>query len=249
MEGFSGAIAEWRLARVEKRDRGRTRGGLAAAGRRRAHFRARLSSRQALAHRPALRLGGALEGLAGLVGLALAVPHRGVDAAARRAARACVPRSTIRPWSRTMISSAPITVDSRWAMTSVVRPRLTRSRASWISFSVKRIERRGRLVEDEDRRPLEDRAGDGDALLLAARELQAALADRRRRNLPAGAPMKRSIWARRAASRTSSGGGVPAAVLDVVADRVVEQHRVLRNHADRGAQRGLLHRRRCPGRR
>ena len=32
------------------------------------------------------------------------------------------------------------------------------------------IERRGRLVEDEDRRPLQDRAGDGDALLLAARQ-------------------------------------------------------------------------------
>ena len=39
------------------------------------------------------------------------------------------------------------------------------------------VERRGRLVEQQDRRRLQDRAGDGDALLLAARELQAALAD------------------------------------------------------------------------
>ena len=39
------------------------------------------------------------------------------------------------------------------------------------------VERRGRLVEDQDRRRLQDGAGDGDALLLAAGELQAALAD------------------------------------------------------------------------
>ena len=41
------------------------------------------------------------------------------------------------------------------------------------------VERRGRLVEHQDRRRLEDRAGDGDALLLAAREFQPALADLR----------------------------------------------------------------------
>ena len=39
------------------------------------------------------------------------------------------------------------------------------------------VERRGRLVEQQDRRRLQDGAGDGDALLLAAGELQAALAD------------------------------------------------------------------------
>ena len=64
-------------------------------------------------------------------------------------------------------------------MTSVVRPLAIRSSAAWISRSVKRVERRGRLVEQQDRRRLEDRARDGDALLLAARQLQAALADLR----------------------------------------------------------------------
>src|SRR5947209_1480882 len=39
------------------------------------------------------------------------------------------------------------------------------------------VERRGRLVEHQDRRGFEDRAGDGDALLLAARKFQPALAD------------------------------------------------------------------------
>ena len=41
------------------------------------------------------------------------------------------------------------------------------------------VERRGRLVEHEDRRRLQHRAGDRDALLLAAGEFQAALADLR----------------------------------------------------------------------
>ena len=40
-----------------------------------------------------------------------------------------------------------------------------------------RIERAGRLVEDQDRRVLEEDAGDRDALALAAGELDAALAD------------------------------------------------------------------------
>ena len=39
------------------------------------------------------------------------------------------------------------------------------------------VERRGRLVEQQDRRAFQDGARDGDALLLAAGELEAALAD------------------------------------------------------------------------
>ena len=39
------------------------------------------------------------------------------------------------------------------------------------------VERRGRLVEHQDRRRFQDRARDGDALLLAAGQFQAALAD------------------------------------------------------------------------
>ena len=40
-----------------------------------------------------------------------------------------------------------------------------------------RVERARRLVEDEDGRVLEQHAGNGDALALAARQLDAALAD------------------------------------------------------------------------
>ena len=62
-------------------------------------------------------------------------------------------------------------------MTSVVRSRGDAvERRLDLALGVD-VERRGRLVEDEDRRRLEHGAGDGDALLLAARELQAALAD------------------------------------------------------------------------
>src|ERR1700712_4397541 len=39
------------------------------------------------------------------------------------------------------------------------------------------VERAGRLVEDQDSRILQDRAGNGDALLLASRQFQAAFAD------------------------------------------------------------------------
>jgi hypothetical protein len=75
-----------------------------------------------------------------------------------------------------MISSAPITVERRWAMTRVVRPAADPVEGVLDLLLGEGVERRGRLVEDEDRRALQDRAGDGDALLLAARELQAALA-------------------------------------------------------------------------
>ena len=62
-------------------------------------------------------------------------------------------------------------------MTSVVRSRGDAvERRLDLALGVD-VERRGRLVEDQDRRRLEDGAGDGDALLLAAGEFQAALAD------------------------------------------------------------------------
>ena len=69
--------------------------------------------------------------------------------------------------------SAPRTVDSRCAMTKVVRPlrqALDRRHHQRLGLDV---ERRGRLVEDQDRRVAQDRAGDGEALLLAFGERRA----------------------------------------------------------------------------
>mmetsp|Transcript_163292 Transcript_163292/g.396872 ORF Transcript_163292/g.396872 Transcript_163292/m.396872 type:complete len:252 (-) Transcript_163292:1424-2179(-) len=54
----------------------------------------------------------------------------------REMSSAWVPRSTMQPWRMTTIWSALRTVVSRWAMTRVVRPVMSRSRASWIRRSV-----------------------------------------------------------------------------------------------------------------
>src|SRR5688572_8813276 len=102
------------------------------------------------------------------------------------------------------------------------------------------IERRGRLVEHEDRRILEDYARERDALPLPARELDAALADVRRVTgaaVPIAKPeneLVRLRLARRGDDLVV--GGVGFAVADIRCDRAVQQRRILRNHADRCAQ-------------
>src|SRR5262249_34072878 len=102
-----------------------------------------------------------------------------------------------------------------------------------------RIERRGRLVEDQNSWILEERARDGDALLLAARKLEPALTDHRlvarRQSHDEIVDVRR---ARRLVNLGVAGLGPPIA--DVVKNRVVEKHRVLRNDADRRAQARLL---------
>ena len=123
-------------------------------------------------------------------------------------------------------------------MTSVVRSRETRSSAAWISRSVWLSSAEVASSRMQDRRRLEDGAGDGDALLLAAGELQAALAD-----------LGLVAVGREADEIVDLGepgrlldllvGRLRAAVADVVADGVVEQHGVLRDHADGAAQRLL----------
>ena len=67
-------------------------------------------------------------------------PRTARGTAARRARRArcssrCVPRSTIRPFSKTRIRSARRIVESRWAIAIVVRPSVSRASAAWISRS------------------------------------------------------------------------------------------------------------------
>ena len=53
-----------------------------------------------------------------------------------------------------------------------------------ISPLVRRVEVAGRLVGEHDRRPRDERAGDRDALLLAAGELRRAVAEPLRRGRP-----------------------------------------------------------------
>jgi hypothetical protein len=56
-------------------------------------------------------------------------------------------------------------------------PSISVPNEAWIAASTLGFERRGRLVQHQDRRVLQDHPRDRDALALAARELDAALAD------------------------------------------------------------------------
>src|SRR5271170_2303940 len=69
-------------------------------------------------------------------------------------------------------------VESRCAMTSVVPLAQFRKRLLYVALRF-RIERCGRLVEQDDRCVFDDGAGDGDALALPAGKLQALFADGR----------------------------------------------------------------------
>ena len=62
-------------------------------------------------------------------------------------------------------------------MMNTVRPVAIARMFCWIDALALVVERAGRLVEDQDARIGDQRAGDGDALALAARQAAAALAD------------------------------------------------------------------------
>ena len=64
-------------------------------------------------------------------------------------------------------------------MRIVVRVLAIRRSVAWISSSIARVDRRRRVVEQQDLRVGEQRAGERDALALAARQREALLADDR----------------------------------------------------------------------
>lgn len=86
-----------------------------------------------------------------------------------------MPASAMVPFFTTWIRSASAMVASRWAMTSVVRPSESASSARRIC----RVQRRGRLVQDQDRRVPQEHPGNRQTLLLSARQLHPTLADDR----------------------------------------------------------------------
>ena len=106
---------------------------------------------------------------------------------------------------------------------------------------VLRIDRRQRLVQQQDRRVPQQRAGDGDALALPAREADAALADHRRVALrQAGDEAVRVGRPRR---RLDLGvARVRLAEADVLRRRAVEEIGVLIDHAEPGAEPRALQR-------
>ena len=77
-----------------------------------------------------------------------------------------------------MIASARRMVDSRCAMTNDVRLHQVRERVLHEQLGLG-VERRGRFVEDQDRRVLQERARDREPLPLPAGQALPALADRR----------------------------------------------------------------------
>ena len=117
-------------------------------------------------------LGDERQLLARLLGLALTVPHAGVSPFCSSSSW-CVPRSTISP---------VVEHDDLVGADDGGEPVRNHQRGAVLRHAFERVldfllgvavERGGRLVEHQDRRRLEDGAGDGNALLLAAGKLQA----------------------------------------------------------------------------
>jgi hypothetical protein len=111
-----------------------------------------------------------------------------------------------------------------------------------------RVQRAGRLVQDQDRRVLENGAGDRQALTLPARQKLAAFADD---EIQAAFLLLHELPGLR---RSQGGlkllvGGVRPGHAQVVGDRAVEQARILEDDGDRLAQRGQGWYGGCPGRR
>ena len=133
-------------------------------------------------------------------------------------------------------------------MTRVVRPAHRVFSASCTARSDSEVERGGRFVEQDDRRILEERARDRDALALAAGKLHAALAAR----AVVGALEAEDELVR---MRGLGGGddflvaGARPAHGDVLADRPLEQESLLADVGGLPAQRGSRNARRRPARR
>ena len=99
------------------------------------------------------------------------------------------------------------------------------------------VERGRRLVEHEDLRVADERARDGHALLLAARQLDAAVADLRLEAVGERAHEVERVRELRGALDVRA-ARARAAVGDVVGDGAAEEHGLLGDEADLRAQRG-----------
>ena len=104
-------------------------------------------------------------------------------------------------------------------MTNVVRPRHDLAQRALDLLLGRGVDRRGRVVEDEDPRVGEQRARDRDPLALAAAERQPALADDACRSRRAARSMKSCACARRAAALDLLARRVRPRVGDVLVHR------------------------------
>ena len=103
----------------------------------------------------------------------------------------------------------------------------------------RRVETRGRLVEDQEWRIGENRASDGHPLTLSAGELDAAFADQR--IVAVGQPADELVRVRLLGGELDGfGRRVRTPVRDVVGQGAVKQDRILRHDGERSTQRCLL---------
>ena len=115
--------------------------------------------------------------------------------------------------------------DRRW------RPSISRARAARRQRVGLEVERREAVVEDVDLGPLDQRPGDRQALALAARQVRAALRDRRVEALGQLAD-EVSAWAMRRARPQLLVGRVGLAEAEVAGDRAAEQEGLLGDEPD-----------------
>ncbi len=121
-------------------------------------------------------------------------------------------------------------------MSNVVRVLAIRRSVAWISSSMRGVDRRRGVVEQQDRRVGEERARERDALPLTTRQRQALLTDD---CLVAVRELHDEFVGFGGAGRglDFGRGRVGAPERDVRGDRVGEEERVLEHHADAAAQR------------
>ena len=140
------------------------------------------------------------------------------------------------PCSSTTIRPAWRIVERRWAITIAVRPAKQPPQPLLDARLGVQVDVRGGLVEDEDARVGDQRAGERDQLALPGRELCAALADFRVvavRQL--GDELLGSDRRRGLADLLGARAGPPEG--DVLGDRAREQERLLRHDPHLRAQR------------
>src|SRR4029077_938556 len=135
----------------------------------------------------------------------------------------------------TMILCASRSVLRRWAIVRTVRPSISRSMASINQMLGLGIQRRRRLVEDEDGVVTNQCPSDPDALALTAGQRRTAVATQTRVAVGHAADELVGIGE---FGRLNDFlvGGIRAAEGDVVADGSPQQHGVLEHEADLGAQ-------------
>ena len=144
----------------------------------------------------------------------------------------CRPIAETLPRSSTRMASASISVDSRCETMMTVRPSPMRRRFCADDRLAVRIERARRLVEDEQARIGDERAGDREALLLAAREVRGVLLEHRVEAARQTLDELLGAGRLRAASTTSSKVALGLRRGDVLAHRAAEQEAVLQHDAD-----------------